>query len=638
MGFTHFFASDFENTTFQNLKDNKTYVYGAGIKEAFTNDNVEIFDNIEGWFEWVVKNVPAKSCIYFHNLGNYDGHIILDYLLSNGYEYVASDKKMPQYSFTAIIDSMNSIYQIKLKIKKHIITFRDSAKLMVGTLEGIGNALQCKTAKLVGSYDYDSIKYGHIMNAIERQYLNNDVELLSEILEKFDEMGLLKHMTSAGYAINALKDKVYDKEELKGSQFYLRDRDAYWKSIFPELSHKEESFIRQAYRGGYVDNLSDGEIKRGIGWHYDVNSEYPFAMHSFFENGVDTHAYPYGRGEYFVGDDENPSDESVLFDEVYEYYFVRVNIRFKVKEHHIAFLQLKNFRFAATEHIKESYDEVEVVFSKHCWELFKEQYDIISLEIIDGYRYMTVSGIFDKFIDENYSLKSNAPNKIVRSAVKIKLNSCYGKLGENPIRISSAPYLEDGEVKYKAFTSVNKNSSSYIPAGAVCTDIARCYIIRAAQKQIDYYQDDEAVYYIDTDSLFTKYQAVELWEDPKALGAFALESKFDEGRFVRAKTYAVHNIELDGTTPDFSLEDLTLDDLRNLEVAHDDVSKKALSEYRSIRDIKCCGLNEHGKDSIRADENWIDIFTIGLTISDGKLMKKRCEGGVALKHGDFAIR
>ena len=148
--FDHYYVADIENTT----GGDSTYVYGAAIAEVDTtngfngkvvvNDEVHIFENLDD-FMWFLTKLPKKTVIYFHNFANYDGWIILDWLLNHGYVYT-TDKRIRK-RFTGIITDDRQIYQLKVRLNgKHTIEFRDTCKLVAGKLDKIGKNFKCKTS------------------------------------------------------------------------------------------------------------------------------------------------------------------------------------------------------------------------------------------------------------------------------------------------------------------------------------------------------------------------------------------------------------------------------------------------------------------------------------------------------------
>lgn len=599
----HVYAADFENTT----NTDKTYVYGAGIMEL-CEDEPHIFDTIEQFMEYIAT-LPKKSVVYFHNL-SYDAMLITYYLLTHGFVEDTSGKN----TFEGIISDDAQFYELKIRFKKTTVTLRDSAKLVQGKLDTIGKNLKCPTAKMVGAYDYDAIEEGHVMNDIERQYLANDVKLLREILIKLDEIDMLGFITAAGYAFHHLKESLYndkhnlseeEAEDHKMSKFFKKDLQECFRSTFPLLPDCFDEEIRKSYRGGYCINWSDGEIHNNHGIVCDFSSLYPSSMVGEY--------YPYGDPEYFEGSipEEGFQDDKV--------FFVKLNVMFKVKPHHLPFIQIKNSQWADNEYISEVEDEVEIWLNSYDYVLFHEQYDVLFEEVEHGYMFNAYNHFFDNFVNKYYDMKATAPDKTTRQRCKIILNSSYGKFGQRLVSYSGHPYInEEKTISFGPLAEYDPPASAYIPVASVCTAIARGKTVRNAQKIIDYgvaqgKPDDYYLQYIDTDSLHLDHMTVEEAEKiipihPTKLGWLKVECEYDEGRWVRQKTYIEHVVVEDGES------------------------------VEPFWNIKCCGLNDEGKDMLRKDEDIAKKFAYGLVLPNVKISKHRCIGGVCLKKGDFTIK
>lgn len=601
MGQLRIFAADFENTT-EQADAGKTYVYGAGIMEM-GEDEPHIFDTIEEFFQYLenLTKEPGKIRIYFHNL-KYDGMIILYHLLTNGYNWGEKGK----YGIEGIVTDDRQIYQIKIRMMRKTIEIRDSLKLLNGKLEKIGEDLKCPTAKLTGTIDYDKIREpGYRMDETERRYLAADVKLLTEILQHCMTMGLLDYMTAGAFAFANLKESLYqdihrltdeEMQERKILPFYKRYLQETFRDVFPELPVYIDNMIRKAYRGGYCINLSDGQPYEGQGVVLDVNSLYPSCMYH--------HYYPYGREEYFAGDN---------IPEGCRTYFVHIFTRFSLKADGLPFLQLKNsFRFAENEYIKDSTDdELEFWMCSVDFETFKENYNIQYLEIVEGFAFKSRIDLFDSFVSKHYEKKKNAPDPTTKQAAKINLNSAYGKLGSRINRTKGIPYIgEDGVIHMTAEETDDYPSSTYIPAACFVTAYGRQRIIREARKNL------ANVMYIDTDSLhmvkMTKEKAEEMYDiDKKELGLLDCETIFTAGRWLRQKTYIEERAE--GT-----------------------YDPKKEGKYN----LKACGLTEDGKrqylEIYKGKE--IEGFARGLELEDVRLQQCATVGGVFLRKTSFKIK
>lgn len=606
--FKHYYVADFENTT----GGDSTYVYGAAIAEVDTtngfsgkvvvNDEVHIFENLDD-FMWFLTKLPKGTVIYFHNFANYDGWIILDWLLNHGYVYT-TDKRIRK-RFTGIITDDRQIYQLKVRLNgKHTIEFRDTCKLVAGKLDKIGKNFKCKTAKLVGTIDYDKPRgVGYVMDDTERQYLKNDVLLLAEILQKILTMnGLSNFLTAGSFAFSEMKHCLYqdthglsdnEMEAKRMTKWYKKDLQDNYRALFPEIPQGIDKRIRKAYRGGYCINWSDGEVYDGHGVVLDFNSLYPSVM-------VDK-PYPYGIPRYFDSKHGIPTCDC---------FIVHILTRFKLKDGCLPFIQIKGSPFyVENEYIREQVDdEVDLWLTSVDYKLFHDMYNVLYEEVIEGYEFSSCDSLFNNFVTSHYAMKANAPDKTTRQVAKIILNSSYGKFGTRIERFTGEPYINGDTVGLHLVASTDMPSATYIPVACFVTAYGREKTIRSAVKVIEHLR------YIDTDSLhlvdITLDEVKKIFQiDDKALGALACESEFDQGRWVRQKTYVERNIVEDG---------------------------QPLSEPHI--NIKACGLTDEGKEELLTHDDLFMEFTFGLTVKGCKLMKHTVQGGCNLHRVDFNIR
>lgn len=597
--FDHIYVGDFENTT----GGNSTYVYGAGFMELTDND-VTIFENIDDAMNYL-SQLPARSCVYFHNLATYDAHIIIYWLLQHG--YVCTEDKNVRKRFNGIITDDRQVYQLKIRFRNHYVEFRDTCKLVQGKLDYVGKTLGCPTSKLIGTIDYDKPRGdGYVMDDVEREYLKHDVLLLKEIVQQIQQMGGLSNfITAGGFAFYEMKKSLYKTlhrktdDEMKELEMHPKFKQYIqntYRTMFPEMPFKYDEMIRHAYRGGYCINWSDGEIYTGHGLVLDFNSLYP----SVLCDVNDPKMYPYGDPRYFKG--------NVL--PTCDCFIVHISTRFILKNGCLPFIQLKGSPFfAQNEYIRETDEEVDLWLCSVDYKLFHDMYDVLYEEIIEGFEFSSYDHFFDDFVLSHYDMKKNAPNKVIRQTAKIILNSAYGKFGTRIKRASGIPYInDDGTVSLQAVYNDDFPQATYIPVAVFCTAYAREKTIRSALKVIDHLR------YIDTDSLhlvdITLDEVKQIFDiDPVELGYLACESEFDMARWVRQKTYIERNIIEDG---------------------------KTLTEPKIS--VKACGLTDEGKDILKQDDDIWMKFTYGLTIKECKLMKHTVVGGVNLIRRDFAIR
>lgn len=398
-----------------------------------------------------------------------------------------------------------------------------------------------------------------------------------------------------------------------------------------------DKYIRKSYKGGwcYVKGDKAKKIIKG-GMTVDVNSLYPSQMHSDSGN-----YYPTGYPTLWVG---NYIPEKAWNN--HRYFFVRFRARFNLKPGFLPTIQIKgNPCYKATEWIHTSkvynpkdgkyyesfYDDQGMIrearplltLSRPDYELFLQHYDVFDMTIYDGMYFTTMIGLFDDYIDHYKHIKENSTGA-VRELAKLFLNNLYGKFAANTD--SSFKVLEKGEFGnlIARIEPENKKAPGYIPIGSAVTSYARCFTIRAAQKNYDRF------IYADTDSLHLEGSA-----KPKGIkihdtdfNAWKIENTFHTGFYVRQKTY--------------------------IEVTNDE---KYIKDNGHPYIIKCAGMpqrckdlliksfqGEHTIDHMTADEEEflkvkrsIEDFNIGLKVPS-KLRPVQIAGGIILVPTTYEMR
>ena len=169
---------------------------------------------------------------------------------------------------------------------------------------------------------------------------------------------------------------------------------------------------------------------------------------------------PYGEPLFYEGKYKE--------DKVYDLYIQQIACSFKLKKNKIPMIQIKNdrFHFSATEYLENSKDEIVILtLTSIDLKLFFEQYDVYNLEFLCGWKFKSITGIFDEYIDKWIQRKIEASkegNKGQRTLAKLMLNSLYGKFATSLSVQNKIPYIEDGIVKYKLGEEESKNGL-YLP-------------------------------------------------------------------------------------------------------------------------------------------------------------------------------
>lgn len=601
-----YYVADFETTapkTKEELTNFKqTEVWGAGICEVGT-ENVSVFGCIKDFLDCCAKIPEKRPVVYFHNL-KFDGSFIIDYLLRYlKYEFNPDLYKIQDREFSTSISSLGVWYIIRVKYKRKTIEFRDSAKLLPFPVEQIAKQLGTKAQKLVGTIDYNKkreltweqengmwYKRYH-MDEVEKKYLTNDILVMSEALEKVAPFGLLDYLTIGSCCMADYRKRV-------GKMF---------EYDFPLLDRELDKKLRQSYHGGWCYVKEPEKEHKGVnGCTYDVNSLYPWAMHS-----NDEHWFPVGLPKVFSGDKL----------ELYwnKLWIIHIKVDIQLKPRKLPFIQLvKNGPY-----VTETDGMVELWLTKPDYILLLECYDIIAIDIIEGYWFGAKKGIFDEYIEHWYGVKKDAKNKVERQIAKLMLNNLYGKMATSPVANSYVPRIEEEGEKVIMSVEYGERDSVYVPVAAFITSYARCKTIRAAIANIDVFQ------YADTDSIHcTDY--VEGIAVGKELGEWKLENNWDRGKFVRCKTYIEHTIAED----EKPVEPYWLIKAAG---CPDEVKTRLLYKVENWEDLTIDKESDIILNERRSDDEFVERFSVGLC-ETGKLGSKRIVGGVVLINTTFQIR
>lgn len=555
---------------------NDCRVWAACAVDIDTLETVHISNSIDAFFEWLKDK---NTLCFFHNL-KFDAEFLLSYLLRNNYKY--SDKREPMTFETLITDggifySITVIFEKKNKKYKKVV-FQDSLKKLPFKVATIAKAFNLPDEKL--AIDYTAPRaIGHELTEEERKYIIADCRIVAAALKIQFEQGLEK-MTNASDAMSGFKTIIDPKR---------------FEKYFPTFPLEIDNFIRKAYKGGYVYLMPRHKNARGLrGVTFDINSLYPSVMFNC--------VLPYGYPIYFEG--EPDPDENFCL------YIVHIKCRFRLKPDHLPTIQLKNNRsFIETEYLTSSvvhmptYDidePVDLTLTNVDLKLFFDHYDVEDLEYINGFKFKGKKGFFKEYIDHWMHIKETTTGA-KRQLAKLMLNSLYGRFALNPKAFTKVCYIDEDIVRYKVLDKdvakeyglkePEMRDPVYTAMGAFITAYAREKTIRSGQSVYDRF------IYADTDSLHLVGFDIpaELEVHPTHLGAWKNEGEFVDSKFIRAKTY--------------------------METTRDGHTK-----------VTCAGMPDQIKEHVTYDN-----FTSGTTF-EGKLMPKRCKGGVVLVETTFTIK
>lgn len=656
---------DFETTVYDN--QDITEVWAAACVPLYTED-VKIFHSIEEQFSYF-KSLKTNIIAYYHNL-KFDGSFWIDYLLrvlkyKHAY-YKLSEKEydiewrknkdMFSNSFKYSISDKGQWYSITIKTGKQIIEIRDSLKLLPFSVKRIGDSFGTKHKKL--EMEYKGFRFpGCEITDTEKEYIANDVLVVKEALEIMLNEGHEK--TTIGSCCLSEYKKIVESSLTIQGEYDKLFPNLYELTIDPKHGASTAGdYIRKSYRGGwcYLVKGKEGRVFHN-GVTADVNSLYPSMMHS--ESG---NVFPIGKPCFWSG---NYIPDKVL--ENNRYYFVRLRTRFYIRENKLPFIQIKNnLLYKGTESLETSdvYDyntgkyfsewvdasdnkhdtRVELTMTCTDYQLFKEHYELVDCEIIDGCWFYTMQGLFDEYINKYAQIKKTSKGAL-RELAKLFLNNLYGKFASSTDSSFKLAYIKDDESIGFIQVEQHTKEPGYIPIGSAITSYARNFTIRAAQKNY-YGKDAPGFIYADTDSIHCDIDHNELKGvrvDSVNFCCWKLESCWDEALFTRQKTYIEHITHEDLKPVEQSYYNIKCagmpskcKDLFNFAMTHETDKDLSIEDSRYLY-----YLTPEQKDFLYPNGKYmprvITDFKVGLTVP-GKLMPKRIKGGILLVDTTYEMR
>lgn len=642
---TRYFVGDFETTVYKGQQD--TEVWASAVVELYTDD-VKIHHSIGETFDYL-RSLDTNIICYYHNL-KFDGSFWLSYFLVDcGFEQalINSDKghidfakasAMKNNTVSYSISGVGQWYRIIVKVGGRTIEFRDSLKLLPFSVKRIGQSFGTTHKKL--EMQYDGFRYaGCEISEDEKRYIANDVLVVKEAIEIMFTEGHQK-LTIGSCCLAEYKKSIGRKK---------------YTNYFPNLyaipidpcygAPNAGEYIRKSYHGGwcYLVKGKERQIKAN-GTTADVNSLYPSMMSS--ESG---NFYPVGEPTFWQGNKIPPEATAPA-----KFYFVRVRTQFYIKPNKLPFIQVKHsLLYRMTEMLETSdirnpkdgkyydmyYDEngelkkatITLTMTQVDYALFREHYDVVNFEILDGCYFDAKIGIFDEYIEKYKQIKLNSKGAI-RELAKLFLNNLYGKMASSPNSNFKVAYIKDDRSIGFQTIEANDKTPGYIAVGACITSYARNFTIRAAQA--NYYGIEKRGFiYADTDSIhcdLTPQEIKGIVVHQKNFCCWKLESCWDIGYFVRQKTYAEHIVQEDCKnveSPYYNLKCAGMPD-RCKQLFLMSMEGCTKSEFNT--------LNETEKMFVRQQRK-IEDFNLGLKVPS-KLIPKRIRGGVLLVPTTYEMR
>lgn len=373
----------------------------------------------------IVKYTSHKQhTIYFHNL-YYDFNIILYELMYNDFTQYVNDYEGMEYEnlnlieeriidksklFIVMGENLKKATGVNILYRDKIFKIRDTFRIISSSQDKILKAFGYKEKPPI---DFDNFDVNNESQIAELRNRNRyDVISLSRCIEKFK--GVLESEygatgdTASSIALKAVKNDL-------GENF---------EKFYPKIAGEEfEKISRMGYNGGITQHTyhcDTGIIHNDISY-IDINSSYPF-----------THSQdvPYGTPEKID-----------YIANTYSEYLIKVE--FELIEPFIPCVRCSSASYVFSEYKLESdtYHKRDEFPHKFKGYLALTNYDIMmiqkyykhKIEIIKGFKY-PVAPLFRDFIKHLYAKKymyKRSDNKVMELAIKLLLNSLYGKFAQD---------------------------------------------------------------------------------------------------------------------------------------------------------------------------------------------------------------
>lgn len=545
---THMYVADFETCDSDELSENtledgplyKQRVWLSGFKNLETL-KTEWFNNLDDFMSAILARGDNQNKEYgFHNL-KFDGSYIVPWLLNNGYDSVITKPKSKEFS--VLVTDRNDWYSMTIQVtKRRKVTLWDTAKLFPSKLEYLPQLYFTPTQKVQEpSSFYEEVRpVGHVPTQRELSYFENDLQVLAETLNAhIDMVGLRFKKTQAGQAF-------YDFEQSFKA----------WKLRFPALPNELDEAIRPAYWGGiaHVPSYHAGKDYYNVRV-MDINSSYP---HKAAYNKL-----PYGEC-VMEWEDKHP--------DMSKFWVADVVLEFKLKDYKLPCIPKRSITEGLTpdtedpdKWLSDSHGLVRMTLNSIDYVTIHESYDVTIKKWVKVYHWkQRVHPEITNFIEHNNTIKvenkaqasemEDCPEKDTLLAkaqrAKITNNAFYGKFGEEIVKESKTPYLDDdtGGVIWEVDNrqELSDGRKKYLPVAIAITAYGRQQLVRLAnhlEKEFLYCDTDSAHFLKDggVEKVNKAVEAGEVHLHPRELGAWDIEGDYERGRYLRAKCYMEGN-------------------------------------------------------------------------------------------------
>nr|AAO37819.1 DNA polymerase [Blumeria hordei] len=410
--------------------DSMSYCYSIGFYSAvdescntfYISKDLNSTMLIHNWINEMLRPKYKDITFYVHNLGRFDAPFIIKALTL--FNLTEEGIKNP-YNFEAInrnSDILKLTIKRKIGNKVRVVKISDSYTILPRSLRDLCKDFNVEIAKSYFPYLFctkdtlfykgktpDISYYVNITNDdyqilyrevwdLEKEcisYLEKDLMSLYQVLVKVNktihflfDIQMTECLTISGIAMRIFLTKYYKKEQIP----LITN-----KAVFDD--------IHSAYYGGRVEVynpvIAPGEVK----YYYDGNSLYPYAS---------LNPIPGVKCTFIESIKPEGLDSANLFG----FFYCKI----KSSGNYLGLLPTRtktNLIFPVGEWFGWYFSE-ELKFAKD---------NGYVIEVIKGYNFNKVPGVFQNFVDKIYEIKSNPKNPTEKNVSKLILNSLIGRFG-----------------------------------------------------------------------------------------------------------------------------------------------------------------------------------------------------------------
>lgn len=516
-------------------------IVGISAFNGFSNDtqmiNFERENLIEEsnkvvkiWIENLALQNKTNSTIYFHNLGKFDGYLLMKEL-----------RDINKYK-TKIIIRENTIYEIKIEVFKKCFIIRDSYLMIPLSLKEGGNLFNQNYKKSEFNFDevsIDILKTDYNLVVRLKNYLENDTRTLYELLKRFED-----------FIVNSFDNRIKREVIFKRMTLYSLTQyiflKHYYEYPFIGFNTRLDDDIRKSYLGGIVD------VYRPYGKDLimlDYNAMYPFIM-SNLELGI-----------------ERPKKVFVIenlkeFCKTQGFVKVEISCKDELKQPLIS-IKINKKIIQPVGSFITVLSNIEI---KYCLDHYNEFYQF---KPIWGYYYENSGIVFKEFIETLQTKKAQNNNPLFKKM----MNSLYGRFGMNISKSNKTAIISlakeddflEGDIVPLSRTELNDDYVIYTYKDETWDNAAYAELLQdleykrfnirtdwaatitaAGRIMMQNLKEIVKVYYVDTDAIVIEKKDLEKIKDlidEKVFGKLKIVAEMEEAVFLAPKCYAYRNKE-----------------------------------------------------------------------------------------------